>query len=58
MENNPYFRALFEFDLEIERTFGKLQRQKAFQKEQTISTVVGEEMVKDKLFGIMPPQSS
>ena len=45
MQKNPHFRALFEFDPEIERTFHKLKRQRAFQEETTTSKMVSGEDV-------------
>jgi len=43
MQKSPRFEALFEFNLEIERTFHKLKRQKAIQEEQTTSNMTGGE---------------
>jgi len=43
MQKKPHFGALFEFDLEIERIFHKLKRQKAFHEATTISNMVGGE---------------
>jgi len=45
MQKNPHFGALFKFDPEIERTFHKLKRRKAFQEVTTTSKMVGGEDV-------------
>jgi len=56
MHKSPFLGEFFEFDPEIDQTFHKLKRQRAYQEETTTSTMGGGKLQKEGPFRTMPLQ--